>query len=690
MAVKKVKTKYYDKLWAMLTQGATQQLEGRKEGDNKELIKNFSPNNVRRLILGLDGMFVQFYTSEGTGVTRKQRLQKIELDEELVAQLCHPDYADAVYTPLDMLHKDRVFSSIEEIIILGNDKTATYTFVNSGLDWFTRDVTRVARSFKRLRCVTYLDTNESIEEFISSVQDVLDDPLTVVTSVLEDTGKYVTVVNGEDYLLKTSLRPQHYEADAVGGTLANYFERVKALYYEDYKRRLLAHEVVEEDELQLDVFQAVFDKFKQVVLPRYDKVGVLDACIEDMAKVVADAGVEVDSSRLMVYRGTDLKREHKQYGVMLDTLFAGGLPEKEVALVSVRVLLEQLDACSKLVRKYKLTGVMPKIKSLGIIGLVSQGDVENKLSEVIQSVGADFNKYIDIYERVGALEVGVEGDDDTEEVSIDSLDRGMLNQLGKEVANYFGYDFTELSKEELEKLAKVKKEEPKWLDSVANLKNLVGTDLRSKAVLGSSVVKNDLDKLGVAGILGYSLRYGVTDLEDLINVVVVKRVNEGTDLALDDDVTLADLAMKLADKRSKYKQELKGYTEIRDKLSQDRLLTYIEDKIDTLDNMGILLMHDKYVIDKLFDWLAESDAAIPLLFAFKNTGEVIYTKNEKLTKDKLLKEVFHDGEEPLEDSLAKLKDLARLKTPKKQLSDKSKSLNDMFRTAVRKVDGIDE
>lgn len=690
MAVKKVKTKYYDKLWAMLTQGATQQLEGRKEGDNKELIKNFSPNNVRRLILGLDGMFVQFYTSEGTGVTRKQRLQKIELDEELVAQLCHPDYADAVYTPLDMLHKDRVFSSIEEIIILGNDKTATYTFVNSGLDWFTRDVTRVARSFKRLRCVTYLDTNESIEEFISSVQDVLDDPLTVVTSVLEDTGKYVTVVNGEDYLLKTSLRPQHYEADAAGGTLANYFERVKALYYEDYKRRLLAHEVVEEDELQLDVFQAVFDKFKQVVLPRYDKIGVLDACIEDMAKVVADAGVEVDSSRLMVYRGTDLKREHKQYGVMLDTLFAGGLPEKEVALVSVRVLLEQLDACSKLVRKYKLTGVMPKIKSLGIIGLVSQGDVENKLSEVIQSVGADFNKYIDIYERVGALEVGVEGDDDTEEVSIDSLDRGMLNQLGKEVANYFGYDFTELSKEELEKLAKVKKEEPKWLDSVANLKNLVGTDLRSKAVLGSSVVKNDLDKLGVAGILGYSLRYGVTDLEDLINVVVVKRVNEGTDLALDDDVTLADLAMKLADKRSKYKQELKGYTEIRDKLSQDRLLTYIEDKIDTLDNMGILLMHDKYVIDKLFDWLAESDAAIPLLFAFKNTGEVIYTKNEKLTKDKLLKEVFHDGEEPLEDSLAKLKDLARLKTPKKQLSDKSKSLNDMFRTAVRKVDGIDE
>ena len=218
----------------------------------------------------------------------------------------------------------------------------------------------------------------------------------------------------------------------------------------------------------------------------------------------------------------------------------------------------------------------------------------------------------------------------------------------------------------------------------------MGNDLRSKYVLGSDKVLGDLDKLGVLGFLEYAVRYDIEDVEDLINLVVVKEMNEGTDLELRDDVTLADLAMKLSSKRSKYKQELTSYTEIRDKLSQDRLLTFIEEKIDTLDKMGILLMHDRYVIEKFFNWLADSDAAIPLLFAFKNTGEVIYTKNERLTKDKLLQEVFKDGEEPLEDSLAKLKDMARLKTPKKQLSDKSKSLNDMFRTAVRKVDGIDE
>lgn len=136
--VKKVGTRYTEMLWGMLTQGATRQLENRKEGDSGELITNFSPNNVRRVILGLDGMFVQFYTNEGTGVTRKLRLRKIQMDEVLMGQLCDENQAPNVYMPLDMLHKQRMFSSVEEIIVLGNDGVTPYTFVNSGIEWFSR------------------------------------------------------------------------------------------------------------------------------------------------------------------------------------------------------------------------------------------------------------------------------------------------------------------------------------------------------------------------------------------------------------------------------------------------------------------------------------------------------------------------------------------------------------------------
>ena len=66
---------------------------------------------------------------------------------------------------------------------------------------------------------------------------------------------------------------------------------------------------------------------------------------------------------------------------------------------------------------------------------------------------------------------------------------------------------------------------------------------------------------------------------------------------------------------------------------------------------------------------------------------MIYTENTKLTSDKLLKEVFKDGSEPLEVSIDKLKYMAKFKAPKKQLADKNKSLSDMFMDAVRKVDG---
>ena len=83
------------------------------------------------------------------------------------------------------------------------------------------------------------------------------------------------------------------------------------------------------------------------------------------------------------------------------------------------------------------------------------------LDKVLESIGVDFDRYMDIYSRVGSLEVGVIEVGGTEEIEVDGLDRERLGLLGKAVANYFGYDFTELSQEELKKLAKVKKEEPK-------------------------------------------------------------------------------------------------------------------------------------------------------------------------------------------------------------------------------------
>lgn len=685
---KKVGTRYTEMLWGMLTQGATKQLENRKEGDSGDLITNFSPNNVRRVVIGLDGMFVQFYTNEGTGVTRKLRLRRITMDDKLLGQLCDENQAQNVYMPLDMLHKYRMFSSVEEIIVLGNDGVTPYSFANSGIEWFSRDAEVVAKTFKRLRCVTYLDIAEPIEEFINSVSDVLEDPLVVVTSVLEDEGKYVNIINDEKYVIRTSLRPQYYAVDALDGTLARYFERVKGLYKEEYKRRLLVGDakVGVQEELNVDVLQAVFDKFVASVLPRYDKEGILEVGLNEMARLVATSGVEVDVERALVFKGSELRSEHKQYGVLVSMMFNSGLDNEDVAIVGIKVLLEQLDACSKLVRKHKLTGVMPKMKSLGLLGKVTEGVTKANVVDLVDSVGVDFDKYLDIYERIGTFK-GSKGI--VEEADLTGLDVDLLNKLGQGVASYFGYEFTQLSEEELEKLARIEKEKPIWVEDIDKIKNLVGTDLTSRDILGNDKVLKDLQSIGVIGFLGYAVKYNVEDVEDLINLVVVKRLNEGTDLALDKDVSVADLAMRVVTKRATYKSLIQSYTEVRDKLSHERLLNYLAEKVDMLDTLGLLLLHDEYVARRFFVWLSETDATIPLLFAFKNTGEVIYTKNEKLIKDKLLCEVFKDGIEPFEDSIAKLKYMAKHKPPKKKVDNRGKSLNDMFRTAVRKVDGID-
>ena len=263
----------------------------------------------------------------------------------------------------------------------------------------------------------------------------------------------------------------------------------------------------------------------------------------------------------------------------------------------------------------------------------------------------------------------------------------MLNSLGEGISQKFGFEFNGLTQEELEKLAKLKKVNPAWRGDLSSLKVLVEKDLYSRDILGSLVVYDELVHIGVLGFLGYAVMYNLDNLDDLVNVVVVKTLNEGTDLELEDTKFVDSLVDKVEVKRSTYKELIGGYVAVRDKLSHERLLNYLESKIPELDNLGVLLLHDKYISRRFFDWVVESDATIPLLFAFKNTGDVIYTENTKLTGDKLLREVFKDGSEPLEVSIDKLKYMAKFKAPKKQLADKNKSLSDMFMDAVRKVDG---
>lgn len=229
----KVTNKYVENFERLLCAGAYKQLKERKDkGITEGIISKFSPNNARRVVLGLDGIYVQFYVSP-VNFKAKEQFVPITFTEQLGTELS----AESKSTPITKvlrgdsrsLFGSRVFSSVEEIIVLNSSpEVQGYLLDNHGLDWFL-DPSRkqtVESSFKRLRAVGLVEDSVTCKEFVESHREQLNDPYGLI---LRDTElNYVGALFNDDlYYTHTALRPQYYEMDEEGGALWNYFQEVK-------------------------------------------------------------------------------------------------------------------------------------------------------------------------------------------------------------------------------------------------------------------------------------------------------------------------------------------------------------------------------------------------------------------------------------------------------------------------------
>ena len=229
----KVTNKYVENFERLLCAGAYKQLKERKDkGITEGIISKFSPNNVRRVVLGLDGIYVQFYVSP-VNFKAKEQFVPITFTEQLGTELS----AESKSTPITKvlrgdsrsLFGSRVFSSVEEIIVLNSSSEVQgYLLDNHGLDWFL-DPSRkqtVESSFKRLRAVGLVEDIVTCKEFVESHREQINDPYGLI---LRDTElNYVGALFNDDlYYTHTALRPQYYEMDEEGGALWNYFQEVK-------------------------------------------------------------------------------------------------------------------------------------------------------------------------------------------------------------------------------------------------------------------------------------------------------------------------------------------------------------------------------------------------------------------------------------------------------------------------------
>lgn len=229
----KVTNKYVENFERLLCAGAYKQLKERKDkGITEGIISKFSPNNVRRVVLGLDGIYVQFYVSP-VNFKAKEQFVPIIFTEQLGTELS----AESKSTPITKvlrgdsrsLFGSRVFSSVEEIIVLSSSpEVQGYLLDNHGLDWFL-DPSRkqtVESSFKRLRAVGLVEDSVTCKEFVESHREQINDPYGLI---LRDTElNFVgALFNDNLYYTHTALRPQYYEMDEEGGALWNYFQEVK-------------------------------------------------------------------------------------------------------------------------------------------------------------------------------------------------------------------------------------------------------------------------------------------------------------------------------------------------------------------------------------------------------------------------------------------------------------------------------
>lgn len=229
----KVTNKYVENFERLLCAGAYKQLKERKDkGITEGIISKFSPNNVRRVVLGLDGIYVQFYVSP-VNFKAKEQFVPITFTEQLGTELS----AESKSTPITKvlrgdsrsLFGSRVFSSVEEIIVLSSSpEVQGYLLDNHGLDWFL-DPSRkqtVESSFKRLRAVGLVEDSVTCKEFVESHREQINDPYGLI---LRDTElNYVGALFNDDlYYTHTALRPQYYEMDEEGGALWNYFQEIK-------------------------------------------------------------------------------------------------------------------------------------------------------------------------------------------------------------------------------------------------------------------------------------------------------------------------------------------------------------------------------------------------------------------------------------------------------------------------------
>ena len=148
----KDKNSLYNLVWSKLTRGVTEKLSS----NESFMIDKWSPNNLRRLIVSPEGVLFQLFITEGTFHKKRVDIVPFEVSENTNSAL------QTGYPITSVLYRNRVFSSVEEVIVIPRSPLTYYSLNPVEV----RRLDSKASSLKRLANVIIITDVISFKDFV--------------------------------------------------------------------------------------------------------------------------------------------------------------------------------------------------------------------------------------------------------------------------------------------------------------------------------------------------------------------------------------------------------------------------------------------------------------------------------------------------------------------------------------------
>lgn len=211
------------------------------------VIQNWSPNNVRRLAIGVDGVIVEYFLTGGKYKRNQEFIPfKTELYEDtrsLEAYIQTGDAKHKVLSILTALVKGRICSSIEEIYFCTPGYPQRLLQLDLDVKALAKNEDNAANRFVRLRHISTIDV--PVKQVGVWFGEARKGTMLALDVIKKHQAPVKTVVSmhEEDWWSGTSLRPRYYPLDGL--KLSEYFSKVEqsmAIKQQESKNEQSKHE----------------------------------------------------------------------------------------------------------------------------------------------------------------------------------------------------------------------------------------------------------------------------------------------------------------------------------------------------------------------------------------------------------------------------------------------------------------